>query len=158
MNSKNPEPERLRRGKVFHKEVQEEWHATAKGDVETELTVKKDGVGKGRMDVFVSDGSSEVRAIVEIKNSDWDRMTPSAVKRNVRRQARQVWKYIELHSSEDGICPGIIFPKRPHDPRRMELIESLFEEETIAVVWQDETIEECRARLEAADEGPAAST
>ena len=145
MGGKNPEPKRLREGKAFHRKVQAEWKADAEGNVETEKTVKKKD-RKGRLDVFVSNDGSEVRAIVEIKNSDWDKMTPQAVRRNVKRQARQVWRYIELQPTVDGICPGIVFPKRPRDPERLKLIEHLFDEEGIPVVWEDESIAERKAR------------
>lgn len=145
MGGKTPEPKRLREGKAFHKKVQAEWKAEAEGHVETEKTAKKKD-RKGRLDVFVSEDGSEVRAIVEIKNSDWDKMTPQAVRRNVKRQARQVWRYIELQPTVDGICPGIVFPKRPSDPERLKLIEQLFEEEGIPVVWEDESIAERKAR------------
>ena len=141
MSGKNTEPKRLREGK----EVQAEWEANAEGKVKTEKTVKKKDRA-GRLDVFVSEDGSEVRAIVEIKHSDWDKMTPQAVRRNVRRQARQIWRYIELQPTLDGICPGIVFPKRPGDPERLELIEHLFEEEGIPVVWEDESTAERKAR------------
>ena len=145
MSTKNPEPKRLREGKAFHKKVQAEWEANAEGKVEIEKTVKKND-GTGRLDVFVSEDGSEVRAIVEIKHSDWDKMTPRAVRRNVKRQARQIWRYIELQPTLDGICPGIVFPKRPSDPKRLELIEHLFEEEGVPVVWEDETTAGRKAR------------
>jgi hypothetical protein len=135
----------LREGKAFHRKVQAEWEAEAEGKVEVEKTVKK-ADARGRLDVFVSEDGSELRAIVEIKHSDWDRMTPRAVRRNVKRQARQIWKYIELQPTLDGICPGIVFPKRPSDPERLKLIEHLFEEEGIPVVWEDETTAERKAR------------
>ncbi len=112
-------------------------------DAEVRMFERKEGVGTGRLDVFVSEDGSEVRAIVEVKHSDWDKMTPRAVQRNVRRQARQIWKYIELQPTLDGICPGIVFPKRPSDPKRLALIEDLFEEEGIPVVWEDESIAAC---------------
>ena len=75
-------------------------------------------------------------AIVEIKASDWDRMTDLAVRRNVRRQIKQIWDYIESQIIVKGeyvptgeqktVCPGIIFPKRPKDKNRLELIEKVF--------------------------------
>ena len=83
---------------------------------------------------------------VEIKHSDWDKMMPQGVRRNVKRQARQIWRTIELQPTLDGICPGIVFPKRPSDPKRLELIEHLFEEEGIPVVWEDEPTAERKAR------------
>ena len=110
------------------------------------------GAGRvGRMDVHV-DVDDNFVAVVEIKNTDWDRMTREAVRRNARRQARQIWKYIE--SQLDGlggderkeVCPGIVFPRRPTTPGRLELIEKLFEDEGIPVVWDDEPVEDRRAR------------
>ena len=141
-----PEPQRLRAGKDFHRQVQADWRATAQGDVKIEKTTKKPGGKAGRMDVFVSEEGSEVRAIVEIKHSDWDKMKPDAVRRNVKRQARQVWRYIESQESLDGICPGIVLPTRPEDAQRLKLIEELFEEEGIPVVWEDESVAERKAR------------
>ena len=40
----------------------------------------------------------------------------------------------------------MIFPERPKEKIRMRLIEDMFEEEGIPVVWQDETIEERKTR------------
>jgi len=102
---------------------------------------------KGRIDIFVDDDGDKLVAVAEVKSSDWDKMTDSAVRRNVRRQIKQIWDYIEsqLNVKKD-VSPGIIFPKRPKDKERMRLIEELLEEEGIPVVWQDETIEERKAR------------
>ena len=74
-------------------------------------------------------------------------MTLPALRRNVKRQAAQVWDYIEaqLEQGKD-ISPGIIFLKRPKDSNRLKLIEALFEENGISVVWQDESIQERKAR------------
>ena len=82
-------------------------------------------------------------------------MAEKNVRRNVRRQVRQIWGYIESQilngeHVEGGegkdVCPGIIFPKRPRDKERMKLIEDMFEEEGIPVVWHDESIEERKGR------------
>ena len=99
------------------------------------------------MDIFVNVTDDELVAIAEIKASDWDRMTPQAVRRNVSRQARQLFKYIDsyLNSGKD-VSPGIIFSHRPKDPERMKLVEQLFDEEGIPVVWDDESMEELKKR------------
>jgi len=153
---KRTEPEPLKRGKAFHKKVQAEWEAKAAGEVFSERWVIKKTDRKGRVDVFVNDDEPDgCIAIVEIKATDWDRMTNQAVRRNIRRQIRQVWGYIE--SQIDGenyvstgehksVSPGIIFPARPKDSERLKMIEKMFTEEGIAVVWHDETIEECSHR------------
>jgi hypothetical protein len=47
------------------------------------------------------------------------------------------------------VNPGIIFPKRPKKMETLELIEALFWEEGIPVVWHDESVEALKARNKA---------
>jgi hypothetical protein len=71
----NKEPERLRRGKEFHKKIQNEWLETAEGIILPEKTITKLSRRRGRMDIFVDHDSNENHvAIVEIKATDWDKM------------------------------------------------------------------------------------
>jgi len=143
---KKKEPKQLVRGKKFHRKLQDDWHKTAQGEVKHEEGIVKPSGRKGRIDIFVDADDNEV-AVVEIKASDWDSMTLKALRRNVTRQASQIWDYIEsqLEKGKD-VSPGVIFPKRPKDLKWMELIEKLFDERGIPVVWEDETIEERKAR------------
>ena len=153
--AKGKEPSRLIRGKEFHKLIQDEWAREAQGDIAAEKHVIKPSGRRGRVDVFVNDDDPQSpTAIVEIKATDWDRMTDKAVIRNARRHIRQIWSYIESQIIEGeyveggemkDVCPGIIFPKRPADKKRMDVIEEMFIEEGIPVVWHDETIEEVKA-------------
>ena len=150
------EPIQLRRGKKFHKNIQKNWIETAQGKVKAERTILKRNKRKGRVDVFVDDDDPEgTAAIVEIKASDWDKMTDPAVRRNIRRQINQIWDYIESQITDGeyvptgvgkSISPGIIFPRRPKNKNRLKLIEDSFLEEGITVVWDDELIEECQKR------------
>jgi len=55
-------------------------------------------------------------------------MAPRRVRPNARRYVRQVWGYIESQLQKG------------------QEVERLFSEAGIAVVWQDETAEELRAR------------
>lgn len=100
------------------------------------------------MDIFVSqDPGDSMIAIVEIKDSDWDRMVPDALRRNINRQIRQLWSYVHsLLDSDRDVCPGIIFRRRPVRRGRLELIERVFNENGIQVVWDDETTDERRRR------------
>ena len=150
------EPIQLRRGKAFHNLIQEEWLREAEGDVKPERHITKPSGRKGRVDIFVKneDPKSPI-AIVEIKATDWDRIKESNVRRNVLRQINQIWSYIESQiiqgkhvASGEGkdVCPGVIFPKRPKDKKRMNRIEEMFLEEGISVAWHDETIAECGER------------
>lgn len=142
------EPEQLRHGKLFHRKVQDSWLRDAEGKVTVETRVAKPDGRPGRVDIFVNPDKDD-GAIVEIKASDWDRMTPRAVRRNVRRQAKQIWDYIEPQGRKGkSVSLGIIFPKRPVSPERLRLVEDLFWEQDIPVVWEDEMKEERRARAD----------
>ena len=148
---RNKEPERLRRGKDFHKAIQKEWLETAQGIILPEKTIRRLTKRRGRIDIFVDDDSNENHvAVVEIKASDWDRMKPRAVRRNAMRQVRQLWSYIDAQLELEGkeASPGIIFPTRPSDLERLEAIEQIFNNSGIQVVWHDETIDELRERME----------
>ena len=140
------EPSVLKKGKKFHREVQDNWKATAEGEICPEHSVTKLSGRRGRVDILVDPFESNV-VIVEIKASDWDRMMDSNVRRNVRRQTKQVWSYIDSQTKiGKEVYPGIIFPERPKTPKRLKLIESLFNKEGITVVWQDESIQDLKKR------------
>jgi hypothetical protein len=140
------EPDRLRRGKHVHREVQDEWENLAEGDVWPEKPITKPSGRSGRIDIHVQ-ADEGLMAVVEIKNSDWDAMTPKAVRRNVKRYARQLWNYIEAEIAHGfQVSPGIVFPRSPKIEGRLSEIERLFDEEGIPVVWDDETIEQRKSR------------
>jgi hypothetical protein len=141
------EPSQLKHGRAFHKEVQADWLNTAEGRIRTEKGITKPSGRKGRIDIFVDDDGNKMVAVAEVKASDWDKMTEEAVLRNVKRQVKQIWDYIDSQLADrKEVCPGVIFPHMPEDKERMKLIEQLFEDEGIPVVWRDETIEERKAR------------
>ena len=146
MIPKNNEPKQVRKGKEFHKKIQEQWHNDPEGYVETEKSITKPSKRKGRMDIFVKDDESLI-AVAEIKTSNWDAMTPSGVRKNVMRQVNQVWDYIEsqLELGKD-VSPGVIFPKPPKNSDRINLIEDFFNERGIQVVWEDESLREGKAK------------
>ena len=132
---------RLRRGREFHRLIQDEWHNSAEGQVTSEKGCKKPSGRRGFMDIYVGPATSDPKltAVVEVKRSDWDRMTWQAVKRNVRRQIKQIWDYIESElASEKEPCRGIIFSKKPQDSDRAAYIETTFNDYGIQLVWHDE--------------------
>jgi hypothetical protein len=142
-----PEPEKLRRGKAFHRAVQDDWTHTAQGEVDIEKAVKKPSGRRGRIDILAGANTTGSVGVGEVKATDWNRMTESSLRRNVTRQARQIWDYIESQlAQEKEVSPGVIFPTRPESIERLNLIEALFEEHGIAVVWYDESLEERRSR------------
>ncbi len=147
------EPAELFRGKAFHKKIQHDWQLNAEGTITVEKPVRKPTGSRGRIDIHADSGDALVGVGVgEVEATDWDRMSESAVQRNVRRQAKQIWAYIESQLVEGHhVSPGVIFPARPKSKDRLKLVGSLFDQEGIAVVWDDETLEERKAR--AAEEG-----
>ncbi len=141
------EPDQLRRGKAFHAKIQNDWRLNAQGRITVEKPVVKPSGRKGRIDVHADSEDANVGVGVgEIKATAWDAMTDAAVRRNVLRQARQIWTYIESQLAKGhSVSPGVIFSTRPCKAR-LQLVEALFDREGIAVVWDDETIEERKAR------------
>ncbi|TFB12198.1 hypothetical protein E3V33_05715 [Candidatus Marinimicrobia bacterium MT.SAG.4] len=141
------EPKRLKRGKEFHKQVQNIWLQEAQGDILPERAITKLNGRKGRIDIFVDDDGNGEVAVAEIKDSDWGAMKPKAVRRNLNRYAKQLFDYIEPLVDEGfNVSLGIIFRKQPKDPIRMQLVEDLFDERHIPVAWEDESIEERKER------------
>ena len=144
------EPERLRRGKDFHRKIQKEWLNTAQGIILPEKAVRRLTGRKGRVDIFVDDDSDENHvAVVEIKASNWDQMKPKAVRRNALRQVRQIWSYIDSQVELEGkdVSPGIILSTRPSDQDRLKEIEEIFNDWGIQVVWHDESMYELKERM-----------
>lgn len=142
------EPNILKNGKLFHKLIQDEWVATTNdGLVRPEKYIKRVDGRNGRVDLLIEELGDFV-SVIEIKATDWDRIKPGNVKRNIRRQIRQIWRYIDsqldIYSME--VCPGIIFSKLPKNPELLELVEGTFNAEGIQVVWHDETIEQVKRR------------
>ncbi len=108
-----------------------------------------EGIEKNDIENIVEEIGDDLVSIVEIKNTDWDNIKIENIRRNVKRQARQIWGYIEYQtdSREVSVSPGIIFPNIPKDPERLKLIESLFDHECVQVVWESESIDEVRTRM-----------
>ena len=74
-------------------------------------------------------------------------MTPKAARRNAKRYAKQLLDYVEPQvDTGKTVSLGIIFSKKPSSPERLRLVECLFEEIGIPVVWEDEAVEERRKR------------
>jgi hypothetical protein len=150
MAKKREEPAAFRKGKAFHTEVQDLWKHEAEGKPTREFPVTKPGAkpgdAKGRVDIHVDAGNGLV-AVVEVKSTDWTRMSDSKVRRTVAEYSRQVWEYIDSKELRDkDVSPGMVLLGMPSDAERLRLVEELFEEEGIAVSWQDETVEDARVR------------
>jgi len=79
------EPKQLRYGKRFHKEVQMNFEQYSEGKPQREAHIKLSEKFKsktGRMDILITEMDDNV-AILEIKGTNWDRIKPANVKRNL---------------------------------------------------------------------------
>ena len=146
---KRDEPEVFRRGKKFHKEVQKEWEdSKVDGDSHDEHYVKLAYDLKGRFDIFVDNLGDALNVVLEIKSTNWDKIKRSNARKNVRSHIRQIWNYINLQQERKNteLCVGVIYPQLPSDPELTEMIETMFNEEGIQVVWNSESIDDCKNR------------
>ena len=139
------EPKQLSAGKRFHRVVQAHWQKTNQGGTFLKEKVLRtdqdiDSHSKKRMDILINDMGDYV-AILEIKNTFWDRILEKNIRRNLNRHQNQIYKYIEEYiNSNISVCPGIIYPKRP-SKELTQYIENYHDENGIVVVWfEDENI------------------
>lgn len=137
------EPEALRQGKQFHQQVQRDWRdSVTQGRIQPEHTVRllltsaATRIRRGRIDILV-DELSDFVAIVEIKGTDWDRIRPGNIQRNLAAHRRQVWKYIEKYVDGDrvDVFAGIIYPSAPVQAGLRQRIEDYLNDYGLQVVW-----------------------
>jgi len=88
------------------------------------------------MDILVDDIGDRV-AVVEIKATNWDRILPRNITKNLGSHRRQIYKYIEKYLDGEGktVCPGLIYPTEPETPGLKERIEEYLNDYGIAVAW-----------------------
>jgi hypothetical protein len=94
--------------------------------------------------------------VVEVKNSDWDSFRPARVRPNLRRHIRQLQEYLDhyvdhlrtnsdqpaaegLPPTWDSVIGVLLYPTRPRDRDRLQLIEAIALEQALTVVWYDES-------------------
>jgi len=145
------EPERLRRGKKFHRLVQRfyEYEST----FHHEQRLYKANRRQGRADLFLwVDDREDYAVIVEVKNTDWEDVDSRGnVARNLNSHRRQLYNYLDgiiqaksLSGSSDidlagrDRTLGVVYPQRPLSRALQERIETYFDGHGISVVWFDE--------------------
>jgi hypothetical protein len=148
----------LRRGNAFHKLVQHDFVAGLLGaDARREQAITLANHRGGRVDLLViPNGAHRTAVIVEIKSTDWDARSAHRVRRLIRAHIRQLQDYLDVYVDEIGATadptasgstvPGwdsvsgvLLYPRRPIEPWRAELIDDLTGREALMVVWLDET-------------------
>ncbi len=147
MRKLSREPKQLSRGKAFHRRVQAAWAGEISGaPILAEKTVGlvdgPDGTvrrGSGRIDILVSQYDDFV-SVIEIKATNWDRIKPANVRRNLASHVRQALSYIDAYVEGEGVnvCAGIIYPSAPRSSSLKSEIETYLNEQGFQVVWFDD--------------------
>jgi len=140
------EPPQLRRGKEFQRLVRanfEEFNRDGKLGFEAMVSFEAmEAIRKrrGRIDILIT-GLDGYVVIYEIKATDWDRIKPGNVRRNLYRHQKQLWDYINKYWHVDGasIVHGIIYPRPPARDGLREFIEDCLEERySVPAYWYSE--------------------
>lgn len=163
------EPLILAAGKQFHHDVRvaylDEWPVGSTATEEASVRRSRgtaqwaeDGLRKpvrlrrnGWADVliqYVNDEGLTTSVILEIKNTDWDRIPEYRVQPNLSRHRRQVWGYLEplLVAADAGqigypqAC--VVYPRRPIRPDLAIMIETyLSDDYGITVAYAPELLD-----------------
>ncbi len=141
------EPDILRIGKAFGQHVAIEYpKGMIDGSAATEVSVPAVRRRYGRIDLLIEadDSGRPLLVVVEVKNTDWDARAHHRVNPNLSRHARQVWNYLEaliprLDAGElGGLQAALVYPHRPSQPGRAEIIKRKLDSLGISVVFYDE--------------------
>lgn len=153
------EPEQLARGKRFQRLVQDDFHRnTRDGTALPEAHVSFEAMESvrkksGRMDILITELGDFV-TILEIKATDWDKIKPANVRRNLWRHQKQLLTYVDKFLEVDrlDVCVGIIYPRPPQKPGLKGLVESCLEEEYgVPAYWYSEIQTQGRGRMAEAE-------
>jgi hypothetical protein len=158
-SSSHPDTKPLARGQKFHADVQSAFLVGLLGAAATrEETITLSRTRNGRVDLMVVPQGGEAAAVVvEIKSTDWDALADHRVRPNLRSHLRQLQRYLDVYVNElrqelrtcgpdhdqssrwDSVIGVLLYPRRPDDTSRAQLIEELVDREALMVVWYSET-------------------
>jgi hypothetical protein len=135
--------ERMHRGRKFEEWERSYWTGDGNEDIGFETPTRWKGK-RGRIDIRLADAKEGRIVVVELKASDWDKMSPHRVRSNALRHARQIWRYIEAellqgqeNTGSQGILPAIVYSTEPKTPGRKDTVETILKERGIQVVWRE---------------------
>ena len=139
------EPQQLVRGKKFQRRVQADFfHNSKSGVTRIEAWISFADFPKltatgGRADILVTDLGDQV-AIYEIKATDWDRINPRNITKNLWRHQNQLFRYVDKYLEVDdlSVCLGIIYPRPPRKPGLRERVENYLESYGTPAYWYTE--------------------
>jgi len=134
--------ERLAAGQAFHRRVQTAFLTGLAGASGFRERPWRLVAGRrGRVDLVVEVDGEQMLVIIEIKGTDWDKITAARVVRNLRRHLRQLQGYLDtaIEDMESGTWSGIVgcllYPARPASAEIQAAIEDAAGEQAIMVTW-----------------------
>jgi hypothetical protein len=143
----SPDISRLLLGRAFHKLVATKYPTTmADGSAAAEALIPGSRGRHQRVDLFLDvqgrDGTP-IHVLIDTKSTDWDACVGHRVPEYLRRHARQLSRlldsFMDLYGPEPPTIQGaIIYPRRPSDPKRAELVEDILLSQGISAVFFDE--------------------
>jgi hypothetical protein len=149
----------LRRGRSFHQLVQTAFLVGLAGaSAYPEHHVKLTRLRRGRVDLHVVPDVGEPYAVViEIKSTDWDALPEHRVRPNLRSHIRQLQAYLDRYVDDLATTPAsgndlagasggawesvsgvLLYPGRPTNTARLQLVEDLTSHQAIMLAWYDE--------------------
>jgi hypothetical protein len=163
-SSPHPDTKPIVRGQKFHADVQSAFLAGLIGAAATpEKTITLSRTRNGRVDLLlVPQGSEAAAVVVEIKSTDWDALADQRVRPNLRSHLRQLQRYLDVYVADlrqeprttgpehdptgnhspggwDSVTGVLLYPRRPNDSSRAQLVEEFAAREALMVVWYSET-------------------
>jgi hypothetical protein len=146
-NTAESQTDRPRAATSFHRTVQTQFVADLVGAVASaERTIRLFNGRTGRVDLLVvTVGSERMAVIVEVKNTDWDKLRLERIRPNLRSHLRLLQNYLDTAASQigepdawDSAAGVLIYPRRPADANLVELITRTVESVALMLVWHDE--------------------
>jgi hypothetical protein len=128
---------RVGRGRKFEEWERVRWTGRINSAAEFEAPTQWQGK-RGRVDIRLNLEEDGQIVIVEIKATDWDKVTEHRVRSNAMRHANQIWRYIDAHLSPLDVTAAIVYPSPPLTPGRKEQVETILNERGIQCVWREE--------------------
>lgn len=149
----------LHRGRRFHQQVQTAFLLGLTGaSAHPEHHVRLTRVSRGRVDLhIVPDLAERYAVVIEIKSTDWDALAEHRIRPNLRAHIRQLQSYLDryIHDLDpaaavddlaatsggawDSVSGVLLYPRRPANTARLQLIDDLTSRQSIMLAWYDET-------------------
>jgi hypothetical protein len=141
------EPEILRRGNQFHREVQAAWAGEIAGapiHAEHGLFLHHGShptvhQRRGRIDLFI-DQLDDFVSIIEIKSTDWDTISAKNRRKLLGAHCRQVLRYVDEYLTHDreNVCAAILYPHAPANNDIQTAVEDYLNDQGLQVAWYHE--------------------